>query len=188
MTHERCENVLSPWIRNCNFSYSMIFSNCSGRWLGISLCWLLSKYLNKIPPESTKVNMKFNPRNDTGLVREFNRVYSRGDSTPYFILHKKCELISFNFSCKFFLINSWEVVSSSSISLARDLNRFVVNSDVWGREICRNFLWFKASQRINIGDERYIDLHSHISVKMIPPKKLSRSLITTYVQEWGYFV
>lgn len=166
----------------------MIFSNCSGRWLGISLCWLLSKYLNKIPPARTKVNMKFNPRNDTGLVRGFNRVYSRGDSTPYFILHKKCELISFNFSCKFFLINSWEVVSSSSISLARDLNRFVVNSDVWGREICRNFLWFKASQRINIGDERYIDLHSHISVKMIPPKKLSRSLITTYVQEWGYFV
>ena len=166
----------------------MIFSNCSGLWLGISLCWLLSKYLNKIPPASTKVNMKFNPRNDTGLVREFNRVYSRGDSTPYFILHKKCELISFNFSCKFFLINSWEVVSSPSISLARDLNRSVVNSDVWGREICRNFLWFKASQRINIVDERYIDLHSHISVKMIPPIKLSRSLITTHVQKRGYFV
>ena len=164
------------------------FQIVQARWLGISLCWLLSKYLNKIPPASTKVNMKFNPRNDTGLVREFNRVYSRGDSTPYFILHKKCELISFNFSCKFFLINSWEVVSSPSISLARDLNRSVANSDVWGREICRNFLWFKASQRINIGDERYIDLHSHISVKMIPPKKLSRSLITTYVQEWGYFV
>lgn len=199
VTHDRCENVLSPWIRNCYFSYSMIFSNSSGRWLGISACWLLSKNLNKIPPASTKINMKFDRLNDTGLVRECNTVYSRGGSSPYFILYlsyllsyvrevKKCEHISFNFFCKFFLINSWEVVSSPSISLARDLNRSVVNSDVWGREIYRNFLWFKASQRINIVDERYIDLHSHISMKMILPLKLSRSLITTHVQKRGYFV
>ena len=59
--------------------------------------------------------MKFDLLNDTGLVREFNTVYV--DSSPYFILYlsyllsyvregKKCEHISFNFSCKFFLINS----------------------------------------------------------------------------------
>ena len=61
--------------------------------------------------------MKFDLLNDTGLVREFNIVYSHGGSSPYFILYlsyllsyvregKKCEHISFNFSCKFFLINS----------------------------------------------------------------------------------